>query len=703
MFNDLINHILPSVEHFRGGGYWIAFFAALLETTAGIGLILPGSTIILILGALAARGYLDPGDLIWFAVLGAIVGDNVNYSLGKRFGARWLKNGIWFIKPDHLEKSRHFMDKHGAKSIFLGRFVPSLKEVMPFIAGSIQMNIRTFMFWNALGAIGWGFQWVLAGYVFAHSLNLAELWLSRAGLFLAVVLLLGTLLYSAKWFIIKNGKDISPVVGSLWNSVKGAFLGNEHIHAWIERHPGTTTFLHSRLNNSTFTGLPLSILILAFIYVLALFGGIVEDLITSDPIVFADIRVANLLAVFRSDGLATVFTWITLLGKSQVVIVVIAAATVLLLIWRRYMYVFPFLIAVTGSEIFTYLGKLAFHRPRPEMAIFAESSFSFPSGHATIAVALYGFISYILIRLTPSWQRKVNIFFTGILMILAIGLSRIYLGVHYLSDVWGGYLVGAMWLIIAISICEWLQYRVIRNEPPAPMRMAGPISLALVCTTVLFFVGFALHYHPSPATSGSNPMTAVSDVTAIFANDHMHSTESVLGEKQEPLNFIIVAKDERQLIDTLTSRGWINADRVGAASFIKVMQSLVLKTPYPSAPVSPSFWNARTQNFSCVKPDANTLAPVTHHLRIWRTSAITREGASIFVGLVNAVAGTKWGIVPKLSADLDSERESLYQDLLVSGKIRLLGKKQLVQPQIGTNFIGDQFFTDGKAYIISLL
>jgi undecaprenyl-diphosphatase len=71
--------------------------------------------------------------------------------------------------------------------------------------------------------------------------------------------------------------------------------------------------------------------------------------------------------------------------------------------------------------------------------------------------------------------------------------------------------------------------------------------------------------------------------------------------------------------------------------------------------------------------------------------------------LVNAVAGTKWGIVPKLSADLDSERESLYQDLVVSGKIRPLGKKQLVQPQIGTNFIGDQFFTDGKAYIISLL
>lgn len=96
------------------------------------------------------------------------------------------------------------------------------------------------------------------------------------------------------------------------------------------------------------------------------------------------------------------------------------------------------------------------------------------------------------------------------------------------------------------------------------------------------------------------------------------------------------------------------------------------------------------------------MSPVTHHLRIWRTASITKEGASIFVGLVNAVAGTKWGIVPKLLADLDSERESLYHDLMASDKIQSLGKQQLVKPQIGTNFIGDQFFTDGKAYIVSI-
>ncbi len=75
-------------------GYWVVSFTALLETTIGIDLILPGSTLILFLGALSRRGYFDFGDLLWFAVLGAVLGDNVNYFLGKKYGARWIKNGV---------------------------------------------------------------------------------------------------------------------------------------------------------------------------------------------------------------------------------------------------------------------------------------------------------------------------------------------------------------------------------------------------------------------------------------------------------------------------------------------------------------------------------------------------------------------------------------------------------------------------------
>jgi membrane protein DedA with SNARE-associated domain len=702
MINDLINHILPSIEHVSAGGYWIAFFAALLETTFGIGLILPGSTIILFLGALSARGYLDIGDLIWFSVLGAIIGDNVNYYLGRKYGTKWLEKGFWFLKSNHIKKARNFMDTHGAKSVFLGRFIPSVKEVVPFIAGSLKMNKRTFMLWNVLGAAGWGFEWVLAGYIFAQSLNLAELWLSRAGLFFAFLIILIGILYFFKWLIIRKGKQFLIISISLWQSVKEAVINNEHVVLWMQKHPRSISFLKARFDTTLFSGLTLSIFTLAFVYVLALFAGVVEDLITSDPIVAVDIRIANLFFLFRTDVLTNIFTWITLLSKSQVILVFIFISVAVLWLWQKKYYILPLFIAVTGSEAFTYLGKLAFHRPRPEMAVYAEHSFSFPSGHATIAVAFYGFVGYLLMRFVQNWNRKVNIFFTTILIIIAIGFSRVYLGVHYISDVWSGYLVGAIWLIIAISFSEWLGYQGKRGNSIPPVRGARPISFVLVTIAILFYAVFSINYHPPLASVPSNRAVVVSKSTDIFTNEQMKYTETLTGDKQEPINYIFLARNDSHLVATLQQAGWILTDKADISSFIKAVQALILKTPHPSAPISPSFWNSKIQDLSFAKVPGTNWLSNAHHVKIWRTNFLLRNGNNVYVGLVNANNGFKWGIIAKIAPDLDTERELLYLDLNRTGKIESHLKAQLVKPLIGKNFIGDQFFTDGKVYIISV-
>jgi len=694
--------MLPSIEHFQIGGYWIAFFAALLETTICIGLFLPGSTLILFLGALSARGYLDIGDLIWFSVLGAVIGDNVNYYLGRKYGAKWLNKGFWFLKSNHIEKTRDFMNAHGAKSVFLGRFIPSVKEIVPFIAGSVKMNKGTFMFWNVLGAVGWGFEWVLAGYIFAQSLNLAELWLSRAGLFFAFILILGGILYFFKWLIIKKGKQFWIISYSIWQSVKEAVLNNEHVVIWIQKHPRSISFLKARFDTATFSGLPLSIFTLAFVYVLALFAGVVEDLITSDSIIATDIRIANLLVAFRTDDLTNIFRWITLLGKSQVIMAFIAFAVALLWIWRKNYYIFPLFIAVVGSEAFTSLGKLAFHRPRPELAVYVEHSFSFPSGHATIAVSFYGFVGFLLMRFVQSWKRKVNIFFTTIIIIIAIGLSRVYLGVHYVSDVWSGYLVGAMWLIIALSFSEWLGHQEKNGKTASPVRGARPISIVLISIAILFYVGFSVNYNPPLASVPSTQAIIVSKSSDIFSNDQMKYTETLIGEKQEPVNFIFLAKDDDQLVAALRQAGWVMTDKANISSFIKAVKSLIVKTPHPSAPISPSFWNAKIQNLSFVKLSGRNWLSHAHHVKIWRTNFLLKNGKNIYVAMANANSGFKWGIIPKIDPDLDTERELLYLDLNRTGKIESHQKVQLVKSLIGKNFIGDQFFTDGKAYIITV-
>jgi membrane protein DedA with SNARE-associated domain/membrane-associated phospholipid phosphatase len=673
---DLINNILPSIEHFRIGGYWIAFFAALLETTIGIGLVLPGSTIILILGALSARGYLDVGDLIWFSVLGAVIGDNINYYLGGKYGAKWLKDGFWFLKAGHLEKAKYFMDIHGAKGIFIGRFLPSVKEVAPFIAGSLKMNKRTFMFWNVLGAIGWGFEWVLAGYIFAQSLNLAELWLSRIGLLLAFLVIFGGILYLFKRLMIREGKRFLTIFTSLGQSIKDSAIRNDHVLLWMQKHPRSISFLKARFDTTAFSGLTLSIFTLAFVYVLALFSGVLEDLITSDPIITADIRLANLFFVFRTDALTSIFTWITVLGKGQVILAFIFISGAVLWLWQKRYCILPLLIAVTGSEAFTYLGKLVFHRPRPEMAVYAEPSFSFPSGHATI--------------------------FTTILIIIAIGVSRVYLGVHYVSDVWSGYLVGALWLIIATSFAEWLGHKERGDQSISVVGGVRPISFALVFIAILFYVGSSMNYHPPLASVPSKSALVVAKGTDIFTSEQMKYTETLTGDRQEPVNYIFVAKNDRHLVAALQEAGWILTDKEDISAWIKAVKALIFKTPYPSAPISPSFWNAKIQDIGFAKvPGPNWLRDA-HHVKIWQTNFILENGNRIYVGMVHANDGFKWGIIPKITADLDTEQERLYLGLNRAGKIESHMKAQLVKPLTGTTVTGDPFFSSGMVYIISV-
>jgi len=303
-------------------------------------------------------------------------------------------------------------------------------------------------------------------------------------------------------------------------------------------------------------------------------------------------------------------------------------------------------------------------------------------------------------RFSQSWNKKVNIFFGTLLLITAIGFSRVYLGVHYISDVWSGYLVGAMWLIIAVSFSEWPGHK--KKPSPSFVTRARSISFLLVFIAMVFYVGFAITYHPPLASVPSSSIVVVSKSTDIFTNEQKKYTETLTGDRQEPINYIFLAGNNSQLIAALQQAGWILTDKADIPSFIKAVKALILKVPHPDAPISPSFWNAKIPDISFTNvPGINWLRNA-HHVKIWQTNFLLKNGMTIYVGMVNANEGFKWGIIPKLAPDLDTERELLYMYLNRTGKIESAIKAQLVTPLIGKNFIGDPFFTDGKVYIISL-
>jgi undecaprenyl-diphosphatase len=224
--------------------------------------------------------------------------------------------------------------------------------------------------------------------------------------------------------------------------------------------PETTKFMQARLTPGRYTGLPLTLIVVAALYIAALFGGLVEELLEAGKLVRFDEAINQGIEAIRTDGMITVFIWITDLGGSAAMTAVTLVTTGLLWAHRRRNMIAPLWLTILGSQVTTYAGKYVLARQRPEFVTeVAAVTPSFPSGHATSAMAVYGFIAYFLTRdLTTMRQRFEMIYWTAVFISL-IGFSRILLGLHYASDVAAGFLVGVFWLLLGFALAEHKHYQ----------------------------------------------------------------------------------------------------------------------------------------------------------------------------------------------------------------------------------------------------
>ena len=699
MIENLYQTLLPSIGHFHSLAYWIAFLAAFAETALVAGLLVPGSTLLLLLGALTATGQLDFSGVFWFGVTGAVLGDNLNYWLGKRYGQRWVKAGPWFLRPEHFEKAHDFFNQNGAKSVFLGRFIPSIKEIAPFVAGSVGMRQHVFLFWNVLGGIGWGLQWIGGGYLFGQSIALAQAWMSRAGLVLLAVLLAWLLLWYVKRILLQQGPQIWLLVVSLSRSVRSALAANPFLKRYCRHHPRTVTFVAARLDRSRFNGLPLTLLALTLGYVAILFSGIVEDLLTSDPIVAVDQAVAQLMAHFRPHELIPVSTWITALGITKVVVPLLLIAVVAAWLTKGRWSATSLLVSTGGTALFNSLGKLAFHRPRPTEAILLENSYSFPSGHAAIAIGFYGFLSYLLIRSAQHWKTRVNLLLLSIVMALLIGLSRIVLGVHYLSDVWAGYLVGAGWLIIGIAISEWatLNHHIDWHTPVSPHLRRS--AWALASLGMLWYLGYTATWHPDLFTSPPiKPTTIEQPLVAFIQQKQLTHAETILGEPSQPLSVAFVAPNESSLIRLLQQAGWQPADPPIATNLFRLMNQGMTYTQTPLAPV---FWNGRINDLGFEQQMEVDGEKVIDTLRLWKTDWLM-SSSPVFVGVVRSYTGMYWKVLHQIAPDTGAATERLMHLIAEQSPKPTTCITKLGKAEIGTYLLGMPFFSNGKIGLVDL-
>ncbi len=209
-----------------------------------------------------------------------------------------------------------------------------------------------------------------------------------------------------------------------------------------------------------------------------LFGGLAEDLLTNDPIVRVDRYVATTLHGFATPVTTTVFLVITALGSLETVALLGLAVAAYYGRKRRWLHVRVWLAALIGGFALNQLLKAFFARPRPvfEDPLVLESTYSFPSGHAMESMALYGMLAYFAVRASSTWRARTAVVFGAAILVLLIGFSRMYLGVHYLSDVAAGYAAGGAWLSACITGMEVVLGR--RNKIEGARRKPDPSGAA---------------------------------------------------------------------------------------------------------------------------------------------------------------------------------------------------------------------------------
>jgi membrane protein DedA with SNARE-associated domain len=425
--------------------YLLVGFFAFAETGAFIGLVVPGETTMLLGGAVAGQGAIDIYLLIAIAWFAAWMGDTTSFFIGRRLGREFvLRHGPRVgISHERFEKVEDYFSRHGGKTIFIGRWISLVRALAPFIAGSSGMRYRAFVPYSVLGTGLWASAHILIGYFFSRSVETGAEYAGKGAFLLgALIVVVGGTVLLVRHFRQPANRDaavhwMEGQVATRWLVELGRRYRPQLQFLWERVTPGGTFGLEFTTLMAT---LAVSLFVLvAYIVVIGRDPGPTPGDMTAIDVV-ESLRVAWLTDLSKA---------VTFLGSGAFTWALTLVCAGALAARRRWAEVAVLLVAMTIASVGFHEIKAAVDRPRPDEGLVDTHGSAFPSGHATHSVLYLWLAVTIVIRLRPGMARKTAVVLTGLVLTIVVGLSRVYLNVHYFSDVSAGWALG----VACFSFC----------------------------------------------------------------------------------------------------------------------------------------------------------------------------------------------------------------------------------------------------------
>jgi len=633
----------------------VVFVVALMESLVVLGLLIPGAAMLFGVGALMATGSLPiPSILIW-TVAGAIVGDLISFLLGQHYHQRLRI--IWPFRryPRLVNRGVDFFVRHGGKSVFMARFIGPLRPIVPAIAGMMNMTTARFLLVDIIACILWAPVYILPGMVFGASLGLAA---EVAGRLVVLLIVIAAVAWLGIWLISNLVRLLRPYAGSAM----------EKTLDWSRAHPLIRPLAGSLLDpgHPEARGLTiLSVLLFVTLWLtLLILGQVLHGQLQGGT----DAYLFHSLTNLRTPWMDTVAVFATHFG-SQTLLAATLAGSCAWLLWKGNSKAAWHWIAVyISAGMLTWLLKVSMQIKRP--ADF-HMGYSFPSAHTSMSLAVYGFLALIIARELPLRRRWLPYTAAGS-VVLAIALSRLYLGVHWFSDILAGLTLGVFWVAL-IGIAY--------DRHPAP---ALPVRglLLVVMLLVVSISGWQMRAGTAPDLAMYSPRNEIHRISAAtWKNTGWQALPAyrvdLQGQNGQPMNFQW-AGSLQTLREVLQQQGWKEPP---APTPLDAMNWLAPDPDITTLPLLPQVNDGRHQEMLLIGPQTMEGGRLLA-LRLWPSDRQLLDG-NIPVWVGNVAYLYREQEVPfitylRTAPDFETPFQQLYKTLAQEGEVGMLLRQRPV-------------------------